>query len=119
MATFDGDEVSAYEAAVALLQQPDPPTAIFATSDFAAIAAIHAAATAAARGSRRRGRDGRGQHHGQGEAMTPSLSTVGPVDFFDRLADFWWNGPQDPDKPHQVLEFPWRLFVRDSAPATP
>lgn len=118
VATFEGDEVSAYQAAVALLQQPDPPTAIFATSDFAAIAAVHAAERLRLAVPDDVAVLGIGNTMA-GEAMTPSLSTIGPIDFYDRLADFLVERAQFPDKPHQALEFPWRLFVRDSAPGHP
>jgi len=116
VATFDGDEFSAYEAAVTLLDQPDPPTAIFATSDFVAIAAIHAA--------QRLRLDVPGDvavvgvgNTLQGEAMAPSLTSVGPAGFFDGLARFLVDRAHDPAAAVQVLEFPWQLFVRDSAPA--
>ncbi|WP_227878661.1 LacI family DNA-binding transcriptional regulator [Arthrobacter dokdonensis] len=118
VATFAGDEVGAYEAAVALLRQPDPPTAVFATSDFVAIAAVHAA--------QRLRLDVPGDvavvgigNTLQGEAMAPSLTSVGPVGFFGGLADFLVDRAMDPSGPPQVLEFPWQLFVRDSAPAAP
>lgn len=118
VAVFEGDEVSAYQAAVALLQQPDPPTAIFATSDFAAIAAVHAAERLKLSVPGDVAVLGIGNTMA-GEAMTPSLSTIGPVDFYALLANFLVERAQDPDKPHQVLEFPWRLFVRDSSPSHP
>jgi LacI family transcriptional regulator len=115
---FAGDEVGAYEAAVALLRRPDPPTALFATSDFVAIAAVHAA--------QRLRLDVPGDvavvgigNTLQGEAMAPSLTSVGPVGFFGGLADFLVDRAMDPSGPPQVLEFPWQLFVRDSAPAAP
>ncbi|RAN78080.1 hypothetical protein B5P43_17625 [Bacillus sp. SRB_336] len=118
VATFDGDEVGAYEAAVALLRQPDPPTALFATSDFVAIAAVHAA--------QRLRLDVPGDvavvgigNTLQGETMAPSLTSVGPVGFFGGLADFLVDRAMDPSGPPQVLEFPWQLFVRDSAPTGP
>ncbi len=116
VAGFEGEEMGAYQAAVALLGQPDPPTAIFATSDFAAIAAIHAALRL------RRSVPGDVAVLGvgntlQGELMVPSLSSVGPVDFFTRLADFLVERAAEPAAPRQVVEFPWQLFVRDSAPA--
>ncbi|WP_425863248.1 LacI family DNA-binding transcriptional regulator [Arthrobacter sp. TWP1-1] len=118
IATFDGDEVSAYEAAVSLLQQPDPPTAIFATSDFVAMAAINAAQRMRLAVPDDVAVIGVGNTL-QGEAMAPSLSSVGPVDFFNRLAEFLVHRATDGAAPHRVLEFPWQLFVRESAPLTP
>jgi LacI family transcriptional regulator len=115
VATFGGDETSAYEAAVMLLQQPDPPTAVYATSDFAAMAAIHAAQRMRLNVPEDLAVIGVGNTP-QGELMSPSLSTVGPVDFFDRLAAFLLQRATNPGGPPQILEFPWQLFLRESAP---
>lgn len=118
VAPFDGDEFGAYEAAVSLLSQPDPPTAIFATSDFVAMAAINAAQRLRLSVPGDVAVVGVGNTL-QGEAMEPSLSSVGPVDFFNSLAKFLVERASDESAPHQVLEFPWQLFARDSAPLTP
>lgn len=118
VAPFDGDELSAYEAAVSLLSQPDPPTAIFATSDFVAMAAINAAQRMRLSVPDDLAVVGVGNTL-QGEAMEPSLTSVGPVDFFNSLAKFLVERASDESAPHQVLEFPWQLFARDSAPLTP
>lgn len=118
VATFDGDEVNAYQAAVNLLQQPDPPSAIFATSDFVAIAAVNAAQRLRMTVPDDVAVMGVGNTL-QGESMMPSLSSIGPVDFFNRLAGFLVDRARDDSLPHRVLEFPWQLFVRDSAPAAP
>jgi LacI family transcriptional regulator len=52
--------------------------------------------------------------------MSPSLSTVGPVDFFERVARLLLkravDGGSTPAAPPAVLNFPWQLFVRESAP---
>lgn len=116
VATFAGDEGSAYEAAVTLLQQKDRPTAIYATSDYAAIAAVHAAQRLRLSVPEDLAVIGVGNTT-QGETMVPSLSTVGPLGFFDGLADFLVERAQNPDAPHRVLEFPWQLLLRESAPA--
>lgn len=118
VSAFDGDEINAYQAAVALLGLPDPPTAIFATSDFVAMAAIQAAlryrlavpADVAVLGI---------GNTLQGEAMTPSLTTIGPVDFFDTLAQFLVDRANDPDMPPRVIEFPWQLLVRETTQGGP
>ena len=114
VAPFEGEEMGAYQAALALLQQPDPPTAIFATSDFAAIAAIQAALRLRLTVPQDLAVLGVGNTT-QGEAMVPSLSTVGPVGFFSGLAEFLVHRAQQPDTPATVLEFPWQLLVRDSS----
>lgn len=116
VATFTGDERSAYDAAVELLSNPEPPTAIFAASDFAAIAAIHAAQRMRLSVPDDVAIIGVGNAT-QGEEMVPSLSTVGPVGFFEGLANHLVHRAQNPDAPSRVLEFPWQLLLRDSAPA--
>jgi LacI family transcriptional regulator len=116
VATFENDEVSAYEAAVTLLRQPDPPSAIFATSDFAAIAAVHAAQRLRLKVPEDLAVVGVGNTP-QGEVMSPAISTVGPVDFYDKLAEFLTQRAADSTTPPQILEFPWQLFLRESAPA--
>lgn len=114
VAPFEGEEMGAYQATLALLQQPDPPTAIFATSDFAAIAAIQAALGLRLAVPQDLVVFGVGNTT-QGEAMVPSLSTVGPVGFFSGLAEFLVHRAQHPDAPATVLAFPWQLLVRDSS----
>ncbi|GGV31178.1 MULTISPECIES: LacI family DNA-binding transcriptional regulator [Paenarthrobacter] len=114
---FDGTTASAYAAATRLLSLPDRPTAIYATTDYAAVSAINAAQ-----------RLGLGVgvdvdiigvgNTVEGERMSPSLSTVGPVDFFDKLARRLLKRAAshgEHDEP-AVLDFPWHLFVRESAP---
>lgn len=113
VSTFDGDELNAYQAAVELLSSPEPPTAIYATSDFAAIAAIHAAQRLRLAVPDDVAVVGVGNTI-QGEAMAPSLTSTGPVGFFSGLADFLVERAQDPDSPPRILEFPWQLLLRDS-----
>lgn len=115
VATFDGDEENAYAAAVELLSSPNPPTAIFAISDFAAIAAIHAAQRLRLSIPDQLTVIGVGNTV-KGESMTPSLATVGPLGFFTGLADFLVERANDPDMAPRVLEFPWQLLLRETAP---
>lgn len=114
IATFDGDEQNAYAAAVELLSSPAPPTAIFAHSDYAAIAAIHAAQRLRLAVPDEIAVVGVGNTV-QGEIMVPSLTSAGPVGFFSGLADFLVERANDPGAPRRVLEFPWQLLLRDSA----
>lgn len=116
IATFDGDEQNAYAAAVELLSSPEPPTAIFGISDYAAIAAVHAAQRLRLAVPDDLTVMGVGNTV-QGESMVPSLSSAGPVGFFSGLADFLVERAHDPGAPPRVLEFPWQLLLRDSAPA--
>ena len=114
--TYDRDGLSAFDAALRLLQRADRPTAIYATTDFAAIAAIHAAQRLQLRIPEDVEVLGIGNTT-EGERMTPSLTTVGPEGFFDGLAAFLLDRAENPDGPAGILEFPWKLIVRDSAPA--
>ncbi|MDQ0029158.1 LacI family DNA-binding transcriptional regulator [Arthrobacter bambusae] len=113
---FDLDTQSAFDAAQRLLLRKDRPTAIYATTDFAAIAAIHAAQRLQLRVPEDVEVVGIGNTT-EGEFMAPSLTTVGPEGFFDGVAEFLLDRAEDPDAPSKVLEFPWSLIVRDSAPA--
>lgn len=114
--TFDGTSAGAYAATTRLLSLEDPPTAIFATTDYAAVSAINAAQ----RMGLGVGTDidiiGVGNTV-EGERMSPSLSSVGPVGFFDSLARKLMDRALGSDEDPGVLDFPWELFVRESAPA--
>lgn len=118
VSAFDGDEINAYQAAVALFELPDPPTAIFATSDFVAMAAIQAALRNRLAVPEDVAVLGIGNTL-QGEAMTPSLTSVGPLNFFAKLAQFLVDRATDDTMPHQVVEFPWQLLVRETTQADP
>lgn len=115
VATFDGDSQNAYAAAVELLSSPNPPTAIFAISDYAAIAAIHAAQRLRLSVPDELTVIGVGNTV-QGESMVPSLTSAGPIGFFSGLADFLVERANDPDMAPRVLEFPWQLLLRETAP---
>lgn len=78
---YEQDAMGAHEAATRLLQQPDRPTTIFASTDFAAIAAIHA-------------------------AQRLQL----------RVAGLLLERATEERAEHKAWDFPWQLFVRDSAP---
>ncbi|MFJ4286016.1 LacI family DNA-binding transcriptional regulator [Paenarthrobacter nicotinovorans] len=111
---FDGTSAGAYAAATRLLSMQDRPTAIYATTDYAAVSAINAAQRLGLGVGSDVDIIGVGNTV-EGERMSPSLSTVGPVDFFDKLARRLLKratGHADP----AVLDFPWHLFVRESAP---
>lgn len=117
---FDGTSAGAYAAAIRLLSLPDRPTAIYATTDFAAVAAINAAQRLGLAVGVDVDIIGVGNTV-EGERMSPSLSTVGPVDFFEKLARLLlWRATTQPAtetaQEPAVLDFPWHLFVRESAP---
>ena len=93
----------------------DRTTAIYATTDYAAIAAIHAAHGLQLRVPEDVEVVGIGNTT-EGERMNPALTTVGPLDFFDGVAAFLLDRAVDNESPARLLEFPWQLIVRDSAP---
>ena len=111
---YPRDAAGAYAAAMKLLTLPDRPTAIFATTDFAAIGAIHAAQRLRLRVPEDVAVVGVGNTL-ESEQMDPALSTVGPSDFFDRLAEIIRARAVGEDaSPGRLHEFPWTLFSRDS-----
>ncbi|MGO4433910.1 LacI family DNA-binding transcriptional regulator [Paenarthrobacter sp. RAF9] len=120
---FDGTSAGAYAAATRVLSMPDRPTAIYATTDFAAVSAINAAQRLGLAVGTDVDIIGVGNTV-EGERMSPSLSTVGPVDFFDKLARLLLrratgqtgDSAGGASKEPGVLDFPWHLFVRESAP---
>lgn len=116
---FDGTSAGAYAAATRLLGLPERPTAIYATTDYAAVSAINAAQRLGLGVGTDVDIIGVGNTV-EGERMSPSLSTVGPVDFFDKLARLLLQRATHPAgtaaEDAAVLDFPWHLFVRESAP---
>ncbi|MFK0001651.1 LacI family DNA-binding transcriptional regulator [Paenarthrobacter sp. NPDC090522] len=112
---FDGTTSGAFAATTKLLGLPDRPTAIYATTDFAAVSAINAAQRLGLAVGQDVDIIGVGNTV-EGERMSPSLSTVGPVDFFDKLARLLLQRATGAGDAPTVLDFPWHLFVRESAP---
>ncbi|MDN5725043.1 MAG: LacI family transcriptional regulator [Propionibacteriales bacterium] len=109
---------SATTAAYALLTQPEPPTAIFATTDFAAMAAIRAAQRLHLSVPEDVAVIGAGNTL-QAAEMAPSVSTVGPADLFTGLSDLIRARALGEDtSPHRVHHHPWQLFARESTVGT-
>lgn len=114
VAVFEPHPEDAYWAAMSLLNQPDRPTALYCTTDFAAIAAIRAA--------HRLRLDVPGDlavigvgNTPDGERLDPSLSTVGPVGFNEALGDIIASRLTDREgAPGKVFDFPWQLIPRAS-----
>ena len=78
-------QASAFAAAVQLLSKDDRPSAIYATTDFAAIAAINAAHMLGLRVPHDVAVIGVGNTP-DAQLVAPTLTTVGPTDFYDRQA---------------------------------
>ncbi|MRG59851.1 LacI family DNA-binding transcriptional regulator [Agromyces sp. CFH 90414] len=109
-ATFDETSASAFEAAVELLSLDRPPTAIYATTDFAGIAAINAAHMLGLRVPHDVAIVGVGNTPAA-RTVTPSLTTVGPSDdFYRRQAEIIVGRATDDGSALGVVhEFPWTL----------
>ncbi|WP_460665855.1 LacI family DNA-binding transcriptional regulator [Kribbella swartbergensis] len=112
---FERHPEGAYRAAMALLTKPDRPTAIYCTTDFAAIAAVRAAHRLRIDVPRDLAVVGVGNIP-EGEHLDPSLSTVGPVGFNEALARIIVSRLTDREGADgEVFDFPWQLIVRDSS----
>ncbi|WP_350348211.1 LacI family DNA-binding transcriptional regulator [Agromyces sp. G08B096] len=109
-AAFADTQASAFSAAVELLSAPERPTAIYATTDFAAIAAINAAHMLGLRVPHDVAVVGVGNTP-DARLVAPTLTTVGPTDFYDRQARIIVGRALDPEPSGgQLHEFPWSLF---------
>lgn len=112
--TIDLDPTSAYSAAVRLLSRPDRPTAIYAISDFAAISAVQAALRLRLRVPEDVAIIGVGNTL-DGERMEPSLSSVGPTNFFPRVAEILRErATGEPPGSGTLYDFSWSLFARET-----
>ncbi|WP_231391871.1 LacI family DNA-binding transcriptional regulator [Arthrobacter sp. 35W] len=115
VAVFDGTPVGAFARATALLQGPDRPTALYASTDFAGIQAVRAAE----RLGLVVGEDVHIASIGntpEGALMSPSLTSAGPADLFAQVAARLVARARDASLPPSLLDFPWELNVRTSAP---
>ncbi|WP_314146282.1 LacI family DNA-binding transcriptional regulator [uncultured Leifsonia sp.] len=111
---FTDSNESAYLAAAQLLSRPDRPSALYATTDFAALAAVNAAHRLGLRIPEDVAIIGVGNTVA-GEHSDPTLSTVGPSDFYARVADIIVGKALAPTADDGRLhDFPWSLIVRAS-----
>lgn len=112
--TIEMDPSSAYAAATKMLSRPDRPNAIYAISDFAAMSAVQAALRLRLRVPEDVAIIGVGNTL-DGERMEPSLSSVGPADFFPRVAEILYQRATDgPPGDGTLYGFDWSLFARES-----
>ena len=111
---YTQDHASVYESALRLLDRDDPPSAIFATSDFAAITAVNVAQRLGLSIPDDLAVVGVGNTEEAAE-MSPGLTSVGPTDFFDTLAKLIIDTAEHPDD-HQPKrhDFPWQLHHRQT-----
>lgn len=107
-------QASAFEAAVALLTSARRPSAVYATTDFAAIAVINAAHMLGLRVPHDVAVTGVGNTP-SALSVTPTLTTVGPTDFYSRQAKVIVDRAlADDAEPTRLHEFPWSLFAGGS-----
>ena len=109
VATYLDDEESAFDAAVRLLSGPNRPTAIYTTTDFAGIAAIHAAHMLGLRVPEDVAITGVGNAPAA-QRVTPTLTTAGPDNIFELQAQLvvaraLETGATTP----QEYDLPWSL----------
>lgn len=114
VADFAIDPHSAFRAALQLLDRHDRPSAIFATTDLAGIAAIRAAQHLRLTVGKDVAIIGAG-NTSEGALIQPSLSTVGPVDYLERLAELVEHRLVAPGEEYRRHELTWELVLRDSA----
>lgn len=106
---FAETQASAFTAAVALLSGERRPTAIYATTDFAAIAAINAAHMLGLRVPHDVAIMGVGNTP-DAQLVAPSLTTVGPTDFYERQAEIIVGRALEQSTAEPAVhEFPWSL----------
>ncbi|MBO0810888.1 MAG: LacI family DNA-binding transcriptional regulator [Microlunatus sp.] len=112
---YTRDQVGAYEAALRMLDRDDPPTAIFASSDFAAITAVNVAVQLGISIPDELEVIGVGNTE-EGANMHPSLSSVGPANFFSTVAELIIEIAQDDGyrRPNR-WDFPWQLYLRQTS----
>jgi LacI family transcriptional regulator len=112
VAVFENSQPSAFAAAVRLLARSDRPSAVYATTDFAAIAAINAAHMLGLRIPHDVAIVGVGNTP-DAHLVAPTLTTVGPTDFYERQAEIIVRAaladPDDPAAEPAVHDFPWSL----------
>lgn len=108
--TYEETPASAFAAAVALLSREDRPAAIYATTDFAAIAVINAAHMLGLRVPHDVAVIGVGNTP-DARLVAPTLTTVGPTDFYARQARIIVDRALETDSaPGRLHEFPWTIF---------
>ncbi|MDQ0646765.1 DNA-binding LacI/PurR family transcriptional regulator [Microbacterium natoriense] len=108
--TYAETQASAFAAAVRLLSSENRPDAVYATTDFAAIAAINAAHMLGLRVPHDVAVVGVGNTP-DARLIAPTLTTVGPTDFYERQARIIIERALSADDvTGRLHEFSWSLF---------
>lgn len=110
--TFENTPASAFAAAVRLLSAPRRPRGVYATTDFAGRAVISAAQALGLRVPDDVLVTGAGNSP-DASTVSPTLTTAGPVGFFDAVADLVVARALDDEAP-RLHEFTWTLHVGGS-----
>lgn len=107
---YVNDSGSAFAAALRLLSKPRRPRAVYATTDFAAIALINAAHFLGLSVPGDMAVVGVGNTP-DAQRLAPTLTTTGPVNIFDAIADLIVSRALD-DEPSdpQLHDFSWQLI---------
>lgn len=107
--TYAETQASAFTAAIELLSQENRPDAVYATTDFAAIAAINAAHMLGVRVPHDVAVIGVGNTP-DARLIAPTLTTVGPTDFYERQARIIVEKAlENEPSPGALHGFPWAL----------
>ena len=112
-ATYDGTTTGVLPAALELLGREPRPTAVFALTDFAGVAVTQAAHMLGLSVPDDVAVIGAGNSPVT-QQTTPSLSTVGPTDFFAQQADIIVAAAIEPDHPPRLWNFDWSLHLGGS-----
>ena len=112
---YTRDQEGAYAASLRMLDRPDRPTAVFASSDFAAITAVDVALRLGISIPDELEVIGVGNTV-EAAQLHPALSSVGPADLFRKVADLIVEVARSEGRRRPVrLDFPWQLYLRDTS----
>lgn len=113
-AVYEGSQAGAFDAAVDLLSRERRPTAIYATTDFAGIAAINAAHMLGLRVPHDVAVTGVGNAP-EARRVRPTLTTAGPIGLHERMAELVVQRALEHEpSPAVLLDFTWTLIPGDS-----
>lgn len=113
MADIDGSPESAYAGALKLLTPEDRPRAVYATSDYIAISAVHAAQSLGLVVGKDIAIAGVGNTLA-GERLSPALTSVGPRNLLGRVAELMVQLATDQRPVGELHDFPWEVWERAS-----
>ncbi|MDP5228304.1 MULTISPECIES: LacI family DNA-binding transcriptional regulator [Arthrobacter] len=113
VADIEGTPESAYAGALALLGQADRPRAVYATSDYIAISAVHAAQSLGLEVGRDVAIAGVGNTLA-GERLQPPLTSAGPTNVLGAIAELMVDIATDQRAVGHLHDFPWKVWERAS-----